>query len=625
MVRKLAVILLMVSFGVMLAGEGFAADKDLYKAPQKRIVKRPSNGTMLQGVDYPVANETRNAVSDGATNLRCLLGGGRKLIRHDCFGEDPPSLEAVFTKDAAAGFGEMRLHEALSADNGASWVIAGPLSDASMDTGRDRNHVIDFNDDLSLLCYTEMTGHPNTNMAYMYWTQDAFKCLAAFNPFVVMSNAPPPDSVDEYYTQLSMTTNSTGYVSFIDFTNGNPYGIYLRKSLDNGATWGAYQDIAGTIGTDGFDAAGYDGPLVLDADGDFIAAMTFVNLDSTWAASNGFITTGMPVYPAYTQSIDGGATWADLRLVHGNDGALYPNGHTGTAFDDSVHYIGGTQDAAFTSFNNIQDNCVLTPDGIAHLTYTMRDTAFGYAGVWHVTVDNGTITPAYCGFPENPGLEGASGVADMPGLSESAAGHVVVGWTEYIQGTSLGAGDICYNVFAIGEAEPFLAAPVNVTNDAVDETFQRICDMTVPTVAGGSEYYVDWIFAYYGDGGNFADSTLWHLQTTYMAPVGIEDDDIKGPGVPKVVSLGQNYPNPFNPTTSISYTVDQTSNVTLEIMNLRGQLVQTLVNEVKVANTYTAAWDGRNTNGEIVTSGIYFYRLRTDNGFNQTKKMVLLK
>ena len=497
--------------------DAFSEDlSDNLKSPKHRIIKRPSNGTLLQGVDYPTASPVvRNAVSDGSTNLRCLLGGGRKLIRHDCDGEDPPSLEAVFTKDAAAGFGEMRLHDALSTNNGANWYIAGPLSDASMDTGRDRNHVIDFNDDLTYLCYTEMTGHPNTNFAYMYWTQDVFKCMQAFNPFVVMSNAPPPDSIDEYYTQLSMTTNSTGYVSFIDFTNGNPYGIYLRKSIDNGTTWGAYQDIAGTIGTDGFDAQGFDGPLILDADGDFVAAMTFVNLDPTWAASKGFVTSGQPVYPAYTQSTDGGATWADLRLIHGNDGTLYPRGHSGnTAFDDSVHYIGGTQDAAFTSFNNVQDNCVLTPDGMAHLTYTMRDTTFGYAGVWHALVDNGTITSAYVGFPENPGLEGASGVADMPGLAGSDDGHVIVGWTEYMQGTGAGAGDICYNSIYAGQTAASMAVPVNVTNDEDDETFQRIVDKMVP--AGPQEYYVDWLFAYYGDGGSFADSTLWHLQTTLI-------------------------------------------------------------------------------------------------------------
>ena len=51
--------------------------------------------------------------------------------------------------------------------------------------------------------------------------------------------------------------------------------------------------------------------------------------------------------------------------------------------------------------------------------------------------------------------------------------------------------------------------------------------MVVPT-GTPDEYYCDWVFAYYGDGGNFADSTLWHLQTTYMQPAtGIEDDDTK--------------------------------------------------------------------------------------------------
>jgi hypothetical protein len=106
---------------------------------------------------------------------------------------------------------------------------------------------------------------------------------------------------------------------------------------------------------------------------------------------------------------------------------------------------------------------------------------------------------------------------------------------------------------------------------------------------------------------------------------GIEDDEETGGGLPRAYALGQNYPNPFNPSTSITYTLTEKGNVVLDVMNLRGQHVTTLLNGVKEAGNHSVTWDGKNSLGQTVSSGIYFYRLRTDDGFNQTRKMVLLK
>jgi hypothetical protein len=111
----------------------------------------------------------------------------------------------------------------------------------------------------------------------------------------------------------------------------------------------------------------------------------------------------------------------------------------------------------------------------------------------------------------------------------------------------------------------------------------------------------------------------------FLAGLGIEDDEENGGGIPKAYALGQNYPNPFNPSTSITYSLAEKGNVVLDVMNLRGQHVTTLLNGVKEAGSHSVTWDGKNSLGQTVSSGIYFYRLRTDDGFNQTRKMVLLK
>ncbi|NIM20733.1 MAG: T9SS type A sorting domain-containing protein [Candidatus Latescibacteria bacterium] len=88
--------------------------------------------------------------------------------------------------------------------------------------------------------------------------------------------------------------------------------------------------------------------------------------------------------------------------------------------------------------------------------------------------------------------------------------------------------------------------------------------------------------------------------------------------------LAQNYPNPFNPSTTIKYSIRERAHVSLNVYNVAGQLVRTLVNEEKPAGEYTKGWNGRSDAGESVSSGVYFYRIVSKN-FTQTKKMILLK
>ena len=94
--------------------------------------------------------------------------------------------------------------------------------------------------------------------------------------------------------------------------------------------------------------------------------------------------------------------------------------------------------------------------------------------------------------------------------------------------------------------------------------------------------------------------------------------------VPQSFSLGQNYPNPFNPTTTIRYTIPKESKVRIEIYDITGRLVTTLVNNEMSSGTYSVTWDGRNSSGRSVVSGIYLYRIQAGD-FVSVKKMVMLK
>jgi len=91
-----------------------------------------------------------------------------------------------------------------------------------------------------------------------------------------------------------------------------------------------------------------------------------------------------------------------------------------------------------------------------------------------------------------------------------------------------------------------------------------------------------------------------------------------------ITELHSNYPNPFNPETNIVYSVKEAGKVTLEVYNVKGQLVRTLVNDVQETGNYTATWNGTDNSNKSVSSGVYFYKMNSGS-YTSTKKMILLK
>ena len=122
-------------------------------------------------------------------------------------------------------------------------------------------------------------------------------------------------------------------------------------------------------------------------------------------------------------------------------------------------------------------------------------------------------------------------------------------------------------------------------------------------------------FGTWGGGVSKFDGKRW---TTYtISEYTISD---------KVISfiLYQNYPNPFNSETIIRYQLPKRTHVTLKIYNQIGQEVITLTDSNKNEGYYHDKWNGRNRDGKMVSSGIYFYRLKAGD-FVQTRKMILLR
>jgi len=101
-------------------------------------------------------------------------------------------------------------------------------------------------------------------------------------------------------------------------------------------------------------------------------------------------------------------------------------------------------------------------------------------------------------------------------------------------------------------------------------------------------------------------------------------NDFNQSQLPGSFELGQNYPNPFNSSTIIQFALPSASRVQLDIYNILGQKVKTLVDQELPAGLMSVTWDGRNETGNNVASGVYFYRMVTRE-FQSSKKLLLLK
>jgi hypothetical protein len=102
----------------------------------------------------------------------------------------------------------------------------------------------------------------------------------------------------------------------------------------------------------------------------------------------------------------------------------------------------------------------------------------------------------------------------------------------------------------------------------------------------------------------------------------VSDDDREE--IPVANRLRSNFPNPFNPSTMISFDMAQDGHVTIDIFNIRGQRIKSLVNEHLRSGVHTVEWNGTDDQGRQVSSGIYLYQMQSEN-YTSTRRMLLMK
>lgn len=116
------------------------------------------------------------------------------------------------------------------------------------------------------------------------------------------------------------------------------------------------------------------------------------------------------------------------------------------------------------------------------------------------------------------------------------------------------------------------------------------------------------------------DKTGWLMSLNYtLVRKSVSTDVASDELLPQQITLEQNYPNPFNPSTQISFELQQTQHIRLEVFNMLGQSVEVLLDQRQTAGRHSITFDASNFN-----SGVYFYRITSSN-FSQTRKMLLLR
>ncbi len=226
----------------------------------------------------------------------------------------------------------------------------------------------------------------------------------------------------------------------------------------------------------------------------------------------------------------------------------------------------------------------------------------------------------------------------------------------YLDDEGLDAGDYEYYVTAIytdpaGESEASNLAPITITlpppvnATAVCENPPNVVvswELPPMPVRGLSHYKV------YCDGEEIADNinNLFYIHTNVepgeyiynvtavydvawesefsndapcIVPVGAD-----GLLIPLITKLTGNYPNPFNPETNIAFSLKEAGKVTLEIYNIKGEKVRTLLKGHLDAAYHNIIWNGKDNSGKKVASGVYFYKMKTGK-YVSTKKMILMK
>jgi hypothetical protein len=250
--------------------------------------------------------------------------------------------------------------------------------------------------------------------------------------------------------------------------------------------------------------------------------------------------------------------------------------------------VGGYQIDAFDAGVNYNDEVVLVWHGSAGDQKELLLTTLDYSG--NIISTSSAITD---NVDSKPG---------MPDISVDNLGYVLVTWIDHRTGSPSPFRQLFEPTFTPLQSNlPVYSAAGNF--------------MQQPATAGFQGRGI-FIWADARDNG----LNIYASQEIYEPT----DVDNNGNTLPVAFELSQNYPNPFNPSTAIRFSMNKTGQVRLEIFNVLGQKVRTLIDNLYPAGSHSVIWDAADDDGRKVSSGVYLYRL--ENGEESfTRRMTFIK
>ena len=456
-------------------------------------------------------------------------------------------------------------------------------------------------------------------------------------------------------------------------TNGDNY--YVKVSTDGGTNWTAVWNASDLPEADNH----YDTPVVIDlsayASDNIHVAWNWVDGDGLGLWYTTFIDNIQFETPVATRAMrsDELVTFSkavsrpEVRLnrdltgykVYRDDEEIASVGADVITYDD-VDLENGTYEYYVTAmYGDEESEASNTVSATVNVTepgdYLIEDSFETYtdfsleAGAW--TLIDGDLSPTY-GFQgvtfENSGSPMAYIVFNpamtTPPLEEAAnAAHTGSKYmASFASTTPLNNDWLITQEFTLGDTGTFHFWGKSVMDDYGLERFNVL-------VSNGSTNPNDFVSI---SGLNYVEAPIAWTQYSYslddyanetirVAIQCVSDDafifmvddvQIEAPGgtdnpqevVPAVSQLIGNYPNPFNPETRISFSTRENGPVSIDIYNIKGQKVRSLLNENREAGTHNVVWNGKDDNGKNVASGVFFYRMKSGK-YSSTKKMILMK
>jgi ligand-binding sensor domain-containing protein len=430
------------------------------------------------------------------------------------------------------------------------------------------------------------------------------------------------DRVENYIRALAVDSTSSGTNIFAGFDNGN---VYL--STDNGKSWTLFP----MSFTDAICFASYGSNLFAGTD---VGIFLSTNEGADWKALNSGLTSTIIRCLAIDSSTgrinlfagtdDGvfistnyGTNWTHTSLTNLSISALALN-----PISSGIHLFAGTAgQGVFLSTNNGTSWVQKGLNDVFILSLLVSDsTLFAGTplGLFILTdYDTNWEQTSLTSWTTSIVMSGSNLFSIANGVSVSTDNGT--SWATVDNGLTVSAGNddiTAGNVYSLlvssspNGTDIFAGTDGGVYHTNNNGKLWRTINNGFPILAFVNSLAVNGANLFAGV-DNYA---VWRRPLSEIT--GLNDKQIK---LPTSFKLEQNYPNPFNPSTTINYQLPMTSYVTLNVYDILGREVKTLINEQQTAGNHSVTF-----NAEGLASGVYFYRIKTGE-FNDVKKLLLLK